>query len=81
MHRGLCGLPCLPRLGEQLKQLMSARGTREEELIEGICVNTVAELARQSLTDRTDAFLLAHCDGLMRRIQDPALRQTHFMEE
>lgn len=82
MHRGLKGLPKLPRAYEQFRQLAAAQpGAETEERIEGICLNTVAELGRQGLTGRSEPFLQAHCMEMMERIEDPALRQTHIMEE
>lgn len=81
MHRGLRQLPKLPRVGEQLVQLSTAHGETAQELVEGICINIVAELRRQGLTSRTDTFLQAHCLEMMEHIQDPALRRTHIMEE
>lgn len=82
MHRGLKGLPKLPRAYEQFRLLGEARpGAETEERIEGICLTVAAELKRQGLTDRTEPFLQAHCLEMMKRIKDPALRQTHIMEE
>ena len=82
MHRGLQGLPKLPRVRELLEQLSTERdGEQAEQLIERICLLTVGELRRQELTGRSDAFLQAHCAEMMQRIGDPLLRQAHFMEE
>ncbi|MBS5702561.1 MAG: DUF4037 domain-containing protein [Butyricicoccus pullicaecorum] len=81
MHRGLRGLPILPRAGEQLAALSRARGTDAQERIEGVCLTVAAELRRQGLSGRTDAFLQEHCMEMMGRIKDPALRRAHIMEE
>ncbi|MGN1014762.1 MAG: DUF4037 domain-containing protein, partial [Butyricicoccus sp.] len=82
MHRGLQGLPKLPRVAELLDQICAERdGERIEEDIERICLLTVGELRRQELTERNDSFLQAHCADMMQHIGDPALRQAHFMEE
>ena len=82
LHRGLRGLPRLPRAYAQFQLLSTAKpGAETEALIEGICLNTAAELRRQGLSGCTDTFLQAHCPEMMERIGDPALRQTHIMEE
>lgn len=81
MRRGLEGLPKLPRLGEQLDALSQAYGEKAQELIEGICLTTAAELRRQGLSSRPDAFLQAHCEEMMQQIHDEELRQAHIMEE
>ena len=73
MHRGLRGLPKLPRLYDQMEALFRA-GSEAEALIEGICLNAAAELRRQDLSNSVDTFLLA-------RIRDPELRKTHIMED
>lgn len=82
MHRGLQELPKLPRVRTQLQQLADAgNGAEAVSLVEGICLNIAAELRRQGLTERTDDFLMELCPDMMGRIQDPQLRQAHFMEE
>ena len=81
MHRGLRGLPILPRAGEQLAALSRAHGADAEERIEGVCLTVAAELRRQGLSGRTNAFLQEHCMEMMGRIKDPALRRAHIMEE
>lgn len=80
MHRGLRGLPKLPRLYDQMEDLFRA-GSEAEALIEGICLNAAAELRRQDLSNSVDTFLLAHSTQLMARIRDPELRKTHIMED
>lgn len=80
MHRGVAGLEKLPCSYVQLARLSKAEHGAEK-LIEGICLNTIGELRRQGLTDRTDTFLLDHCEEMMKRIQDPHIRQMHIMEE
>ena len=81
MHRGLRGLPILPRAGEQLAALSRAHDADAEERIEGVGLAVATELRRQGLSGRTDAFLQEHCMEMMGRIKDPALRRAHIMEE
>lgn len=82
MHRGLRGMPCLPRAYDQLLRLACAvPGPDTEEAVEGICLTVAAELRRQGLSDSGDSFLMGHGWDIMRRIQDPVLRQSHIMEE
>lgn len=81
MFRGLQDLPKLPRLHAQLESLRATEtAVAIEEQIEEICLNTLAELRRQELTDGSDSFLRAHCEAMMHRIRDPQLRQMHWME-
>ena len=81
MFRGLQSLPKLPRLRAQLESLRATETAAAiEEQIDGICLNTLAELQRQELTDGSDSFLQEHCEAMMRRIRDPQLRQMHWME-
>lgn len=80
MHRGLRGLPKLPRLYNQMEALFRA-GNGAEELIEGICLNAAAELRRQELSNSADSFLLAHSAELTARIRNPELRKTPIMED
>lgn len=82
MHRGLQGLPILPRLYDQIHTLYREESsTRKTELIEGICLLTAAELRRQGLSDSFDSFMLSHGQNMMSRIQDAVLRKTHIMED
>lgn len=82
MHRGLQGMPCLPRAYDQVLRLARAvPGPDTEEAVEGICLTVAAELRRQGLSDCGDVFLLGHGWELLSRIQDPVLRQSHIMEE
>ena len=71
----------LPRLGEQLEWLSKLHGRAAAELVEAVCLDVVAELRNQGLTDRTDSFLADHCPGMMEHIRDPLLRRAHIMEE
>lgn len=80
MHRGLRGLPKLPRLYDQLEALFQG-GNGAVELVEGICLTVAAELRRQGLSGSQDTFLLAHSAELTARIRDPELRKTHIMED
>lgn len=80
MHRGLRGLPKLPRLYDQLEALFRG-GNGAVELVEGICLTAAAELRRQNLSGSQDTFLLAHSAELTARIRDPELRKTHIMED
>lgn len=82
MHRGIQELPKLRRVGVQLEALSQERDPlRATELIEGICLNTAAEWARQGLSSLNSPFLLDHCEGMMALIRDPELRSAHIMEE
>ena len=65
----------------QLESLRAAESAAAiEHEIEGICLDTLAELQRQGLTDGSDSFLQKHCEAIMRRVRDPQLRQMHWME-
>ena len=82
MHRGLHGLPVLPRAYDQFAQLAaSPDGAGAVEQIEGICLTAAAELRRQGLSRTTDSFLQAHAEEIMQQITDPVLRRAHIMEE
>lgn len=82
MHRGLQGMPCLPGAYEQFLRLTRAvPGPDTEEAVEGICLTVAAELRRQGLSGSRDSFLLEHAWDILGRVQDPALRQSHIMEE
>ena len=82
MHRGLHGLPVLPRAYDQFAQLATAPdGAGAAEQIEGICLTAAAELRRQGLSRTTDSFLQAHAEEIMQQITDPVLRRAHIMEE
>ena len=81
MHRGLEGLPVLPRAHEQFGQLArKPDGPRAAENIEGLCLTVAAELRRQGLSTVRDSFLLPHAAEILERITDPELRRTHVME-
>ena len=82
MHRGLEGLPKLPRAHGQFARLAGeAPGAQAEEIMEGICLTVAAELRRQGLSGSSDSFLQTHAAEVMAHIADPALRQAHVMEE
>ena len=82
MHRGLEGMPVLPRAYEQFAQLAQIPdGPRAAENIEGLCLTVAAELRRQGLSTVRDSFLLPHAAEMLERITDPELRRTHVMEE
>lgn len=82
MHRGLEGLPALPRAQEQFGQLArEPEGAQAVERIEGICLTVAAELRRQGLSAARGSFLLPHAAEIMEHIADPVLRRTHVMEE
>lgn len=80
MHRGLRELPKLPRLYDQM-QALCQQGADAQTVIEGVCINAAAELRRQGLSDSASSYLLDHCPQIMEHIQDPALRESHIMEE
>lgn len=82
MHRGLRGLPILPRFYEQMGALFQAEeAAGAEERMEGICLTAAAELRRQGLSTSADSFLMAHSAELTARIRDPELRKAHVMED
>ena len=82
MHRGLKGMPVLPRAYEQFAQLAETPdGAQAAGQMEGICLTVAAELRRQGLSTIRDSFLLPHAAEIMEHIADPALRRAHVMEE
>lgn len=82
MHKGLQGMKILPCAYDQFKQLSQEYNTKATaSLIEEICGQIDNELYRQGLSDHKDSYLQNHCDGLMRRIHDPVLRQSHVLSE
>ena len=75
LHRGLKGMEKLPRSYELFDRLAKAApGPETEELIERICALVIAEMKRQSLTDRDSSQMTAHCGDILDRIKDQRLR-------
>lgn len=80
-HRALTELPILGEtVGGLLKDLSTA-WFRQDELIERISAEVIAELHRQGLSDSGSDFLLDHAQQIQARIADPALRNLHLMAE
>lgn len=82
MQRGLYDLPRLSHIARQTERLScSLDGAANQQTIETICAAIADELHRQGLSASSSGFLLDHGQELLGQIQDPALRQTHIMEE
>jgi hypothetical protein len=64
------------RMRSGLEALLRAEAPLEkEQLMQSICEELVAELAREGLTDSTSDFLLDHVSSIYERIADPELRR------
>ncbi len=82
MHRGLRGLPVLPRAYELFRELTETEEPAQvQERIEGLCRLIAAELRRQGLSKCGDSFLQLHCGEIMGHIKDSKLRNSHVLEE
>ena len=63
---------------ERLSTLSLERDHKEMEwLIEEFCVQCVGELKKQELTSSSEAFLLAQGPEVLKRIKEPALRNSN----
>lgn len=82
MHRGMERLSVLSDTKELFTRLVSQNTFPQEkqELIEEICRKTAAELRSQRLISSDDPFLQLHLDEMMRHIQDPEIRNMHWLE-
>jgi len=80
-HRGMKELSILSQVGDWLEQLsaMPLDG-RCEKLVEQICAAAAQQLRAQGLSDSESSFLLDHCAGMIEKIQDTQLRESHIME-
>ena len=82
VHRGLLDLPILGQNAydkmQRLSVLSLEKDSREMEwIIEEFCVACVEELKAQGLTSSSEAFLLAQGPEVLKRIQEPALRNSN----
>ena len=82
VHRGLKAMPVLGQNAydkiERLSTLSLERDHKEMEwLIEEFCVQCVGELKKQELTSSSEAFLLAQGPEVLKRIKEPALRNSN----
>ena len=74
----------LPKLGEDVKNIEQALpdplGEATAAVIEEAAAHMIGELAAQGLSDYPSEFLEPHAYEIMRRIEDPELRNMHVME-
>lgn len=82
VHRGLLDLPVLGKEAydkmQRLSILSLEKDYREMEwLVEEFCVQCVEALKAQGLTTSSEAFLLAQGPEVLKRIKEPALRNSN----
>ena len=82
VHRGLLDLPILGQTAYEKMQRLSIlsleKDSKEMEwIVEEFCVACVEELKAQGLTSSSEAFLLAQGPEVLKRIQEPALRNSN----
>lgn len=82
VHRGLLDLPILGQAAYEKMQRLSVlsleKDSKEMEwIIEEFCVACVEELKAQGLTSSSESFLLAQGPEVLKRIQEPALRNSN----
>lgn len=82
VHRGLLDLPILGQTAYEKMQRLSVlsleKDSKEMEwIVEEFCVACVKELKAQGLTSSSEAFLLAQGPEVLKRIQEPALRNSN----
>lgn len=82
VHRGLLDLPILGQIAYEKMQRLSVlsleKDSKEMEwIVEEFCVSCVEELKAQRLTSSSEAFLLAQGPEVLKRIQEPALRNSN----
>lgn len=74
----------LPKLGEDIKKIERALsdppGKETAAVIETAAAHMIAELQAQGLSDHPSDFLEPHAYEIMKRIEDPELRNMHVME-
>ena len=82
VHRGLLDLPILGQTAYEKMQRLSVlsleKDSKEMEwIVEEFCVACVEELKAQGLTSSSEAFLLAQGPEVLKRIKEPALRNSN----
>ena len=82
VHRGLLDLPILGQTAYEKMQRLSVlsleKDSKEMEwIVEEFCVACVEELKAQGLTSSSEAFLLEQGPEVLKRIQEPALRNSN----
>ena len=82
VHRGLLSLPILGQTAYDKMNRLSVLsiekdGKEMEWLVEEFCVQCVEELKAQGLTDSSEAFLLMQGPEVLKRIKEPALRNSN----
>ncbi|MCI5597210.1 MAG: DUF4037 domain-containing protein [Lachnospiraceae bacterium] len=81
VHRGLLGLPILgEKIYDKMNQLatlpVKTEGRQMEWLVEEICNLCLLELKNQGLTSNPEKFLLMQGPEVLKRIKDPALKNS-----
>lgn len=81
VHRGLQNLPILgEKMYDRINRLstlsMKEKGSEMEWIVEEICNFCLDELKNQKLTDHPEKFLLIQGPEVLKRIQNPALRNS-----
>lgn len=82
VHRGLLSLPILGKTAYDKMQRLSVLSLEKdykemEWIIEEFCVDCVKELKTQGLTSSSEAFLLMQGPEVLKRIKEPALRNSN----
>ena len=82
VHRGLLSLPVLGKAAYDKMQRLSVLSLEKdykemEWIIEEFCVDCVKELKKQELTSSSEAFLLLQGPEVLKRIKEPALRNSN----
>ncbi len=74
-YRALRGLPKMgERAGALLDIIVRSEGNEAINAIETLSAMIISELGEQGLSDSKSDFLMDHCGGLIRRIEDEVLR-------
>jgi len=71
-------------ISDRLEYLMSTPNTRDEtekkqKIIESVCVDVIAELLKQELSDVGSKETEAHAYAVNAKIEDPTLRNLHIL--
>ena len=76
LHRAVAALPVLgARTGRAVQDLLAQSGIQGKlDIIEGLCTEVAAELARQDLSLGLGNFLCDHAPLVHEKISDPVLR-------